>query len=100
MRSRSANAAALYQSCLVAMPASLPIASRSLARMALLISVNASSSMESGAEKTRIEGSDKLDPLRRPPRYSTLYRDRNPAFTVRRLHEFHARTGPIEGADD
>src|SRR3569832_2368617 len=45
MRSRNAKAAALYQSCLVAMPASLPIARRSLARMALLIYDSANSSI-------------------------------------------------------
>src|SRR3954469_15025052 len=44
MRSRNASAAALYQLCRVASPVSLPIASVSLARMALLISASASSS--------------------------------------------------------
>src|SRR3954453_17643644 len=44
MRSRSASAAALYQSCRVAVPVSLPIARVSLARIALLISASASSS--------------------------------------------------------
>ncbi|WP_309142085.1 hypothetical protein [Bradyrhizobium diazoefficiens] len=52
MRSRSASAAAWYQSCLVAMPASLPMARRSFARIAPLISASASSSMGwSGAGK-------------------------------------------------
>src|SRR4051794_30917337 len=44
MRSRSASAAALYQSWRVAIAASLPIASVSLASIALLISASASSS--------------------------------------------------------
>src|ERR1700753_45722 len=44
MRSRNVSAAALYQSCLVAMPASLPIARRSLASIAPLISASANSS--------------------------------------------------------
>src|SRR3979411_2529860 len=62
MRSRSASAAALYQSCRVAIPESLPIASRSLVRIALLISASASSSTgwPSAGKFAGNDGSDKL----------------------------------------
>src|ERR1700730_8039932 len=98
MRSRSASAAALYQSWRVAMPASLPIASRSLVRIALLISASANSSI-GWLSAGKFAGNDWEGKLGIPQLESfriirALGPDRNPvgASFVQCMHGFYART--------